>query len=92
MSLVRGKAKEWGIPENASALSASRRAGTRHRDGDQLRKANVQAVDDVDKISCRPDFAIAVYPGYLKAKDKDELSPGLQIPDGNAAGFPGAWR
>ena len=36
-------------------------------------------IDDVDEISCRPDFAIAVYPGYLKAKEKDELAPGLSI-------------
>jgi acetyl esterase/lipase len=36
----------------------------------------------VDKISCRPDFAIGVYSGYLKAKDKDEIAPGLRIPTG----------
>jgi dipeptidyl aminopeptidase/acylaminoacyl peptidase len=34
----------------------------------------------VDKVSCRPDFAIAVYPGYLKAKDREEMAPGLRIP------------
>ena len=34
----------------------------------------------MDDISCRPDFAIAVYPGYLKPKDKDELAPGLHVP------------
>jgi acetyl esterase/lipase len=34
----------------------------------------------VDKISCRPDFAIPVYSGYLKAKDKDELASSLRIP------------
>jgi acetyl esterase/lipase len=33
----------------------------------------------MDKISCRPDFAIGVYSGYLKAKDKDEIAPGLRI-------------
>jgi dipeptidyl aminopeptidase/acylaminoacyl peptidase len=37
-------------------------------------------MDDVDKVSCRPDFAIAAYSGYLKAKDTDELAPGLRIP------------
>lgn len=34
----------------------------------------------MDTISCRPDFAIGVYSGYLKAKDKDEIAPGLRIP------------
>jgi acetyl esterase/lipase len=31
-------------------------------------------------VSCRPDFAVLCYPGYLKAKDKDEIRPGLRIP------------
>jgi acetyl esterase/lipase len=41
-----------------------------------------EPLDDVDDISCRPDFAIAVYPGYLKAKERDELAPGLSIASG----------
>jgi dipeptidyl aminopeptidase/acylaminoacyl peptidase len=32
-------------------------------------------VDEIDKESCRPDFAVPVYSGYLKAKDKEELTP-----------------
>ena len=39
-----------------------------------------EPVDEVDKISSRPDFAVLVYPGYLKAKDRDELASGLVIP------------
>jgi acetyl esterase/lipase len=39
-----------------------------------------EPIDEIDKISCRPDFAISVYSGYLKAKDKDEIAPGLRIP------------
>ncbi len=38
-------------------------------------------------MSCRPDFAIAAYSGYLKAKDKDELAPGLRIPAGTPPVF-----
>jgi acetyl esterase/lipase len=38
-------------------------------------------------VSCRPDFAIAVYPGYLKAKDKEELAPGLHVPPGTPPMF-----
>jgi acetyl esterase/lipase len=37
-------------------------------------------MDEIDRVSCKPDFAIAAYSGYLKAKDKDELAPGLRIP------------
>jgi acetyl esterase/lipase len=41
-----------------------------------------EPIDDVDTISCRPDFAIGVYSGYLKAKDKDQIATGLRIPAG----------
>ena len=34
-----------------------------------------------------PNFAILVYSGYLKAKDKDELSPALHIPAGTPPVF-----
>ncbi|MCH8291082.1 prolyl oligopeptidase family serine peptidase [Candidatus Poribacteria bacterium] len=34
-----------------------------------------EPIDDVDKVSCRPNFAVAVYPGYLK----DELARGMKI-------------
>src|SRR5206468_4350166 len=42
-------------------------------------------VDAVDKISCRPDFAVLVYSGYLKAKEKDEAA--LRIPAGTPPMF-----
>lgn len=43
-------------------------------------KPAYQPIDDLGKISCRPDFAIAAYPGYLKPNDKDELARGLEVP------------
>ena len=38
------------------------------------------APDAVDQVSCRPDFAVCCYSGYLKPKDRDGISPGIQIP------------
>ncbi len=38
------------------------------------------AVDAADRLSCRPDFAVPVYSGYFKAKDRDALSADWQIP------------
>ena len=31
-------------------------------------------------MSCRPDFAVCCYSGYLKAKDKDGIAPSINIP------------
>ncbi len=50
-------------------------------------KRTYEPIDDVDKISCRPDFAVLCYPGYLKAKDKDEIRPGIRIPTGTPPVF-----
>ncbi|HTC77914.1 MAG TPA: hypothetical protein VK657_04820, partial [Terriglobales bacterium] len=37
------------------------------------------AVDAADKESCRPDFAVAVYPGHLWIDDKKfELNPDIR--------------
>src|SRR5262249_32733296 len=36
--------------------------------------------DDVDKFSCRPDFVVAAYSGYLVEKDTERLTPDLGIP------------
>jgi hypothetical protein len=40
----------------------------------------MKRIDAIDEVSCRPDFAVLCYSGYLKAKDKDEIVPGLHIP------------
>ena len=43
-------------------------------------KRAYEGVDEIDQISCRPDFGVAAYSGYLKHKEKDELAPGIQVP------------
>jgi acetyl esterase/lipase len=38
------------------------------------------AVDAADKESCRPDFAVALYPGHLWIDDKEfELNPDIRV-------------
>src|SRR5262249_28893686 len=31
------------------------------------------------RVSCRPDFAVLLYPGYLIARDKEELVPQMHV-------------
>ncbi len=81
VSLVRSRAGEWGIrPQQIGMVGFSAGGHLVIATATSFEKRTYEPVDDVDKISCRPDFAIAVYSGYLKAKDKDEISPGLHIP------------
>ena len=46
----------------------------------RFEKRTYEPIDAVDEVSCRPDFAIGCYSGYLKAKDKDEIPPSIHIP------------
>jgi acetyl esterase/lipase len=80
LSLVRGRAAEWGVdPQRIGVLGFSaggHLAATASLGFDQR---TYEPVDDVDKVSCRPDFAVLVYPGYLA--EKGQLAPGLVVPD-----------
>jgi acetyl esterase/lipase len=88
VSLVRNKAKELGVdPQRIGIVGFSAGGHLAIATATRFEKRTYEPVDDLDNISCRPDFAILVYPGYLKAKDKDELAPGLQIPAGTPPVF-----
>lgn len=79
--LVRSRAREWGIdPKRIGMVGFSAGGHLAAATATSFRERTYEPADDIDKISCRPDFAIVVYPGYLKAKDKEELAPGLHVP------------
>lgn len=79
--LVRSRAVEFGIhPDKIGIIGFSAGAHLSIATATGFRNATYQSGDEVDKISCRPDFAILAYPGYLKAKDRDGLADGLQVP------------
>src|SRR5438552_5711781 len=81
VSLVRSRAKEWGIdPKRIGMIGFSAGGHLAIATATNFQKRAYQPIDSVDKASSRPDFAILAYPGYLKAKDRDELAPGLHIP------------
>jgi acetyl esterase/lipase len=81
MSLIRSKAKEWGIdPNRIGIIGFSAGGHLAIATATSFEKRTYKPIDDIDKVSCRPNFAIPVYSGYLKAKDKDELAPGLHVP------------
>ncbi len=81
VSLVRSKASEWGIdPRHIGITGFSAGGHLAIATATSFEKRTYGPIDDADKISCRPDFAIPVYSGYLKAKEKDELAAGLRIP------------
>jgi acetyl esterase/lipase len=81
VSLVRSKAEEWGIhPHRIGMIGFSAGGHLAIATATSFDKRTYEPQDDIDKVSCRPDFAILAYSGYLKAKDKTELAPGLHVP------------
>jgi acetyl esterase/lipase len=81
VSLVRSRAKEWGIdPNRIGMIGFSAGGHLAIATATRFEKRTYDVIDGIDQISCRPDFAIAAYSGYLKHKDKDELAPGLNVP------------
>lgn len=83
VSLVRSRAEEWKIdPKKIGMVGFSAGGHLALATATSFEKRTYESIDAVDKVSCRPDFAVLCYSGYLKAKDKDEISPGIHIPAG----------
>lgn len=81
VSLVRSRAKEWGIdPQRIGMVGFSAGGHLALATATHFPKRMYDRIDAVDDVSCRPDFAALCYSGYLKSKDKDETSPGIVVP------------
>jgi acetyl esterase/lipase len=81
VSLVRSRAAEWGIDPNRIGMVGFSAGGhLAVATATSFEKRRYEPIDAIDEISSRPDFAVACYSGYLKAKDKDEISSHLQVP------------
>ena len=80
ISLVRSKAKEWGIdPKRIGMLGFSAGGHLTAWTSTNFDKRSYEPMDAVDKVSCRPDFTILVYPAYLVTKDRNGLKPDIRV-------------
>ena len=64
VSLVRSKAGQWGIdPKRIGMVGFSAGGHLAIATATSFEKRTYEPIDDIDKISCRPDFAILAYLG-----------------------------
>ena len=80
VGLVRFHAAEWQIdPHKIGVLGFSAGGHLVAAMSTHFRRRLYPAVDVADKESCRPDFAVALYPGHLSlAADSIELNPDIR--------------
>jgi acetyl esterase/lipase len=79
--LVRSRAAEWGIdPKRIGMVGFSAGGHLALATATGFAHRLYEPIDAADQLSCRPDFAVACYSGYLKPKDKDGIRPDLRIP------------
>jgi len=72
LGLVRLHAAEWGIdPNRVGVLGFSAGGHLSAAISTHFDQRLYDPIDAADKLSCRPDFAVVVYPGYLALQDKN---------------------
>src|SRR5881397_2622494 len=81
VGLVRFHAAEWHIdPHKIGVLGFSAGGHLSAAMSNHFAKRLYPAVDAADKESCRPDFAVALYPGHLAARETDfALNPAIHV-------------
>ncbi len=81
VSMVRSRAAEWGIdPRRIGTVGFSVGGHLALATALSFPARRYPKIDEIDGVSCRPDFAVPCYSGYLKARDRDEIAPGMHIP------------
>lgn len=66
LGLVRFHAKKWNIDPNKVGVMGFSAGGHLVADiSTNYRKRAYSPMDENDKVSCRPDFGIAMYPGHM---------------------------
>jgi acetyl esterase/lipase len=81
MGMVRQHSREWGIdPKRVGVLGFSAGGHLAAALSNNFAARTYPAIDDADKESCRPDFALLIYPAYLTVKgDLTKVAPEMNV-------------
>ncbi len=81
LSLVRSHAAEWHVdPHKVGVLGFSAGGHLAAATSNQWGQRSYPPADAIDRESCRPDFAVALYPGHLAVPERGyALNPDLRI-------------
>ena len=92
--IVRSHAAEWHIdPNRIGVLGFSAGAHLAAALSTHFDQRLYAPIDAADKLSCRPDFAVIVYPAYLALADQNFApNPDINPTESNSAYIPRASR
>jgi acetyl esterase/lipase len=80
MRIIRNNASKYGVdPEKIGVMGFSAGGSLTARTSTQFNRKTYTPVDNADSLSCRPSFAILIYPAYLDQGPGLSLTPELQI-------------
>lgn len=81
ISIVRSKALEWGLdPVRIGMVGFSAGGHLAANASTNYDRRAYDAIDDADKASCKPDFAVLIYPGgILDKNDKEKLRDQIRV-------------
>ena len=83
MRIVRARASEWNIDPDRIGIMGSSAGGhlaARVSTGPDIKA--YKPIDEIDQVSCRPDFTVLLYPAYMNDGDdlKDEFKVSADLP------------
>jgi acetyl esterase/lipase len=80
LSTVRYRAGEWHLdPKRIGILGFSAGGHLSAAASTRFEKRSYEPADAADQVSCRPDFAVLIYPAYLVRQNGPEISAELTI-------------
>ena len=76
MGIIRQNAKEWNIDDKKLGIIGFSAGGNlASKLCNTYEKRTYDLIDESDKINCKPDFCLLIYPAWLEAKAVTENNP-----------------
>jgi acetyl esterase/lipase len=88
LSLVRAKAADYAVdPDRIGMLGFSAGGHLTAAAATNFDHRTYETVDASDRASCRPDFAVMIYPGGVLKRGTPDIEPGIKVTDKTPPSF-----
>lgn len=86
--IVRSNADKWNLnPDKLGVIGFSAGGSLCARASTLYNEKKYQQVDKMDDLSCKPDFAMLIYPAYLDQGDNRSLTQELKVDENTPPAF-----